>query len=129
MTGNIVDDVVSGRRFPYSRAFARAGFSPTDAESWRRAGWDDATEAAPWHRIGTDADAATLRTLAAAGFTADDVAQVARFAPRLTAAWTHALLGSTPGTDLDLRDPNGHEDELRERVRANLHRENHPIGP
>ena len=28
----IVDDVLAGRRFPYSRAFALAGFSPVDAE-------------------------------------------------------------------------------------------------
>lgn len=124
MTGNIVDDVVSGRRFPYSRAFAQAGFSADDAEAWRRAGWEDAQAAAGWHRIETAADAATLRSLAVAGFDADQVAQVARFAPMLTAAWTHALVKVHRDIDIDLRDI-----DLRQRVRENLFRENHPIGP
>lgn len=127
MAGNIVDDVVNGRRFPYSRVFARAGFSPDDAESWRRAGWDDAEHAAPWHQIATEADAATLRALASAGFDAGQVARVARFAPGLTAAWTHALLGERTERDVDLRDR--HDVDLRRPAGEQWSIENHPIGP
>ena len=114
-TGTIVDDVVAGRRFPYSRAFARAGFSADDAELWRRAGWHDPDVAAPWHRIETCAGPEVLLTLANDGFDAETVARVSRFAPRLTSAWTRALLPppETGARELDLRD----------RVLANLHRD------
>ena len=111
---SIVDDVLAGRRFPYSRAFARAGFSPVDAELWRRAGWHDPEAAAPWHDIATGASAEALLALALDGYDADGVARVARFVPTLTVAWTRALTApSTPPKELDLRD----------RVLANLHRD------
>lgn len=97
----IVDDVLQGRRFPYSRAFTRAGFSREDAERWRRAGWLDPDEAAPWHAIPTDAPPTALRELFLARVDHDDVANVARFAPHLTLAWLHAW----SRTDVvDLRD-------------------------
>ena len=104
MTGNIVDDVVNGRRLPYPRMLARAGLSAEDAEHWRRAGWDDPAAAAPWFWIDTAADAAALRSLAVGGFDVGQVERVARFAPRLTVAWTHALLGDRRDRDIDLRE-------------------------
>ncbi|WP_436793732.1 hypothetical protein [Actinospongicola halichondriae] len=114
MTGSIVDDVLAGRRFPYSRAFARAGFSAADAEQWRRAGWHDPDEAAPWHAIDTAAGPETLLSLANDGFDPETVDRVSRFVPTLTAAWTRALLPvATMDVELDLRD----------RVLANLHRD------
>lgn len=127
MAGEIVDDVRSGRRFPYSRAFAQAGFSADDAERWRRAGWEDVSTATPWHRIDTAADAVDLFALAADGFEAEQVAAVARFAPDLTVAWTRALLGRRAARELDLRDR--HEIDLRPEIRGNELQQNHPIGP
>lgn len=110
----IVDDVLAGRRFPYSRAFARAGFSPVDAERWRRAGWHDPERAAPWHEVETAATPESLLTLAEDGYDAAIVARVASFVPTLAVAWTRALTApSTPPKELDLRD----------RVLANLHRD------
>lgn len=110
----IVDDVLAGRRFPYSRAFARAGFSPVDAELWRRAGWHDPERAAPWHDIETAATPEALLALAQDGYDAAIVARVAAFVPTLTVAWARALTTpSTPPKELDLRD----------RVLSNLHRD------
>ncbi len=129
MTESIVDDVLSGRRFPYSRAFARAGFSADDAERWRRAGWTTADDAEPWHRIDTAADENDLIALALEGFEPEQVRQVSRFAPRFTVAWTHALLrpADDPRFDTDL-DIDLREIGLRASVRQNLMREHHPIG-
>ena len=93
----IVDDVIRGRRLPLSRAFALAGFSRADSEVWRRAGWADATEAVPWHRIGSDRSPTELRTLFLRGFTPDRV----------------AALDRADETEIDLRD----------RVLQNLHRD------
>lgn len=113
----IVDDVLAGRRFPYSRAFARAGFTALEAELWRRAGWHDPERAAPWHDIGTAATPQALLALAEDGYDATVVTQVAAFVPTLTVAWTRALTApSTPPKELDLRD----------RVLANLHRDSGP---
>lgn len=113
-TVTLVDDVLAGRRFPFSRAFARAGFSPIDAELWRRAGWHDPDRARPWHEIATDARPEQLLALAEDGYDAAIVARVARFVPMLAVAWTRALTApSAPPKELDLRD----------RVLANLHRD------
>lgn len=136
MTESIVDDVLSGRRFPYSRAFARCGFSSDDAERWRRAGWTIADDAEPWHRIDTSADAQDLMALALEGFEPEQIRQVSRFAPALTVAWTHALLApapvssADPSVEIDLRtrdlqEIDLREIELRQSVRQNLMRE-HP---
>lgn len=112
--GTIVDDVLAGRRFPYSRAFARAGFSATDAELWRRAGWHDPATAAPWHDIETAAGPEELLALAQDGFDAAVVARVASFAPTFTVAWTRAVASpSRAPVEVDLRD----------RVLSNLHRD------
>lgn len=115
MTGTIVDDVLAGRRFPYSRAFARVGFSARDAELWRRAGWHDPDAAAPWHRIAGGADPVSLLALANDGFDPDTVASVSRFAPTLTAAWARALLPAP--------ERGAAEVDLRDRVLADRHRD------
>jgi hypothetical protein len=114
----LVDDVLAGRRLPFSRAFAQAGFTRDEAEEWRRAGWSDPTEAAGWHHLGAHCTPRQLRSLAREGFGPGDVDRVARSFPRWTAAWVRALameagVFSPPDVEIDLRD----------RVRQNLQRD------
>ncbi len=97
MMDEIVDEVIRGRRLPLSRAFAQAGFSRAESELWRRAGWTDAAEAAPWHRISSDRNPTELRTLFLRGFTPERV----------------VALDRDDETEIDLRD----------RVLQNLHRD------
>ncbi len=91
------DDATTRARLPFSRAFAQAGFSRQDADAWRRAGWDDADEAARWYRAGSDRTPAQLRALALRGFTPDQL----------------PMLDIGEGDEIDLRD----------RVLRNLHRD------
>ena len=114
----LVDDVLAGRRLPFSRPFAQAGFGRDESEAWRRAGWTDPAEAARWHHLGAHCTPRQLRGLAREGFTVEDVAGVARWFPSWTAAWVRALAmeaGAFTPADVEI--------DLRDRVRQNLVRD------
>ena len=94
-TATTIDDVESGRRLPFSRAFAQEGFSREESEAWRRAGWTDPAEAGRWRDIAGDATPAQLRALADDGYTFEQVARASRLAPSFTSVWTRALTCAT----------------------------------
>ncbi len=110
-TGN---DHNPGRRLPFSRAFAQAGFNRSDAQVWRRAGWDDPELAAGWRHIERWCAPEQLLTLVRDGFEAGQVEEVVTGSPGLTTAQIRARIG---------RPENRTDDEidLRERVLENLH--------
>lgn len=119
MEDSTVDDVLAGRRFPFSRAWAACGFARHEAEAWRRAGWRDPERAARWHGLGGDASPAQLRSLAVEGYGPEQVVAVARLAGRATAAWVRALASPDVG-DNGMPTIDEAEIDLRDRVRANL---------
>lgn len=100
-------------RLPFSRAFAQAGFTPTESETWRRAGWEDATEAEAWHHLAGPCTPEVLRSLAAEGVEPAEVERVVRIAPELTETQLRARISS-------FRDLSDVEIDLRDRVRENL---------
>lgn len=107
-------DDISGRRLPFSRAFAQAGFNRSDAQVWRLAGWDDSELAAAWRHLERWCEPDQLLALVRDGFEVDQVEEVVTGSPGLSTAQIRARTG---------RPENRTDDEidLRERVLENLH--------
>lgn len=106
-------DDISGRRLPFSRAFAQAGFNRSDAQVWRLAGWDDPELAAAWRLLEQWCEPKQLLALMMDGFEVDQVEAVVTDSVGLTADQIRARIG---------RPENRTDDEidLRERVLENL---------
>ena len=85
-----------------SASWSEAGFRRHEAETWRSAGWHDASAAASWMAASPADTPAHLRRLHDAGYSTEQLRQTGRFARRHVAAWTAAMLKPALAHDLDL---------------------------